>query len=58
MFNYIRYIYREKSNYIILKEKWNSESKQFEKGILVIIFIVIVIVLFFGLAIYLGDKKW
>lgn len=58
VFNYIRYIYRENITYVILKERWENESKKFEKGIAVLFFIVASTVIFFGLAIYLGSKKW
>jgi hypothetical protein len=58
VFNYIRYIHRANVNYATLKERWKNESKKFEKGIAVLVFIIVSTGIFFGLAIYLGSKKW
>lgn len=58
VFNYIRYLYLENLTYSILKEKWANESKKNEKGMAVLFFIIVNTGIFFGLAIYLGSKKW
>lgn len=58
VFNYIRYIYRENNNYEVMREKWDSEVNINKKGIIVVFYVIISIVLFIGLAIYLGSKKW
>ena len=55
--NYIRYIYKNTNNYNIMVEIWKNETKKFQKGILVVIYIVVSFLLTLGLAIYSGNKK-
>ena len=47
-----------KLNYEILFDKWKNEPYPHKKGALVIIYIISSSIVFFGLAIYLGTKKW
>lgn len=54
VFNYIRYIYREKQSYQVLEEKWQNESQKKEKGALVLFVIAFSLAIFIGLAIYTG----
>lgn len=57
IFNYIRYIYRGNNNYKLMREKWDMEPNATKKGVVVILYIIISVALFIGLAIYLGSKK-
>ena len=54
--NYIRYINKENRTYKSLTEKWADETKKKRKGILIVFYIILTIVLSFGLAIYMGSK--
>ena len=56
VFNYIRYIYREKQSYQVLEEKWQNESQKKEKGALVLFVIAFSLAIFIGLAIYTGRQ--
>ncbi|MDE3185712.1 MAG: hypothetical protein KGM16_20050 [Bacteroidota bacterium] len=58
VFNYIRYIYKENNNYEIMKKKWLNESNSNTKGLLIVLYIFLTTSIFFGLAVYLGTKKW
>ena len=57
IFNYIRYIYKENKNYKIRDENSSRNIKNL-KEFLTVFYIIVSTVLFFGLAIYLGSKKW
>jgi hypothetical protein len=57
VFNYYRYIYKDRNNYKILKEEWTNEVYSYRNGVFVTIYIILSIGLFFGLAIYLGSQK-
>lgn len=56
--SYIRYVYKENKNYKILSEKWRNESKSRKKGMIVLIYIILSVIINFGLAIFLGNKDW
>lgn len=58
VFNYIRYIYKEDRSYKVLENKWGKDNNAFIKGVFVLIYILFTSILFIGLAIYLGGKKW
>jgi hypothetical protein len=55
--NFIRY---NKLTYGLLKERWDNEDKKLKrrKGWLVVLYICSSFIMCFGLAIYLGGKKW
>jgi len=55
--NGIRY---NRITYAILNEKWKdeNESKKVKNQLLVLLYVVASVVLFVGLAIYLGSKNW
>jgi len=59
VFNGIRYN-KDKYDYKVLEEKWNNEqiTRKFKKEILVALYVILSFLFFFGLAIYLGSKKW
>ena len=56
--NYVKYIYRENMSYPVLKEKYQDQNKKNQKTILATIYFLVTVLLSFGLAIYLGSKKW
>lgn len=58
IFNYIRYIYKENNNYTVLSEKWRNETNSKKKGIIVLAYIILNVIICFGLAIFLGSKDW
>ena len=55
--NYIQYIYKENKSYVTLKEKFTKENTKSQKIVSTIYFLASLI-LCFGLAIYVGSKKW
>ena len=55
--NYIQYIYKETKSYAFLKEKFTKENIKNKKIVWPVYFFVS-LTLCFGLAIYLGSKKW
>jgi len=56
--NYVKYIYQENLSYAILKEKYQGQNEKNQKTILATIYSLVTVILSFGLAIYLGSKKW
>jgi len=55
--NYVRYIYKENRNYKVTNEKATESNKRL-KVFFAVIYLISSTVLFFGLAIYLGNKKY
>jgi len=57
---YIRYVYKETITPEIIKERWVSktDSQKIQLRSFMVVYILLSSIGFFGLAIYLGSKKW
>jgi len=58
IFNHIRYLYRDNNSYNTLQLRWLNDRQEFKKGVLVLMYILLSIIISLGLAIILGSKKW
>jgi hypothetical protein len=57
---YIRYIYKEDNSIESIERKWLSKSEFTRKRLRIYLWLygILSVLFFFGLAIYLGSKKW
>jgi len=59
IYTYIRYIYKESNSVKIIEKKWLDKSESYRKQniFLQYMYVIASIVIFFGLAIYLGSQR-